>query len=85
MSREVNVRPAITKGVSVNAQLPMPNYQPLPIPTPNHQSAFNNQQPITNRQSEINNGLAASHEVHDFHGVAFADDDIGKRVALDDF
>src|SRR5262245_65931987 len=73
MSRDVNVRPAITNGVSVNSQLPTPNHSQFP--TPNHQSTINNQQPITNRKSEIANGLAASDEVDDFDPVAFADHD----------
>src|SRR6185503_16152144 len=68
MSREVNVRPAMTNGVSVNAQLPT---------TPNSQSPIvvNNQQPIA--QSTIGNQkrcLPASNEVHDFQRVALSDD-----------
>ena len=83
ISRDVNVRPAMTNGVSVNSQLPTPNSQPLP--TPNHQSVINNQQPIA--QSKIGNQkccLPASNEVHDLEPVAFADDDLGIGLALDD-
>src|SRR5687767_5974613 len=84
MSREMNVRPAITNGVSVNSRLPTPNSQPLPTPN-SQQSPIDNQQPID--QSKIVNRqccLSASNEVHDLERIALADDDLGEGVALDD-
>src|SRR5262245_14566017 len=63
INRDLKVRPAITNGASVNAQLPT-----------NHESL------IANHQCS----LAAAYEVHDLHGVAVADDDFSKPMALDD-
>src|SRR6185436_1663273 len=68
MRRDLNVRPAIVNGLSVNAQLP--NFQ---LPTASRL-------PLTAYYGD----LTATDEVHDLHRVTFADEDVRIRLALDD-
>src|SRR5262245_37195233 len=73
MSRDLNVRAAMTNGVSVNSQRPH-------SPITNRQSTTNHQSKIAIHQCS----LATTNEIHDLDRVAFTDDDLGKPTALDD-
>src|SRR6185503_3713820 len=73
ISRDENVRPAMTNGESLiqKSQSPNPKRQDGRISISNHQSSFIDDSP-------------AAHEIDDLHLVAVAHDDVREAMALDD-